>query len=236
MHKMQMLSILKNGRAKSVRQKRVVRFCITHRQSTILFTILMFIFSAIFTTCATLGYSHAEETLDILKNDIDIEQEKQIENGGRISSNNEVLLIHSQHAVITNKYILQTLMHFGWILLLTSAILIYGTATESPILMLPWIVLSAWIYMCLIVSEILLYFDYIDGLNFINNKKYVVPTLIVSVVFFLMWYVIVWYHISIKTRRCSQYSIPKAKTVYTQEGFIHTVNPSKVYEQKKSLL
>ncbi|KAL3273365.1 hypothetical protein HHI36_014813 [Cryptolaemus montrouzieri] len=151
-----------------------------------------------------------------------------------IENNNEVLLIHSEHAIITNKYILQTLMHFGWILLLTSAILIYGTATRSSILMLPWIVLSAWIFMCLIVSEILLYFDIIDGLNFINNKKYVVPTLTVSVVFFAMWYVIVWYHISIKTRRCNLYAPPKQKIVYSQEGFIHTVNPSKFLDQKKS--
>ncbi|XP_044759442.1 uncharacterized protein LOC123317121 [Coccinella septempunctata] len=228
-----MMSLLKNG-VRSLSHKNSSRICITHRQCTLLFSILMFIFSAVFATCATLGYSHAEETLEILKSDIHIERERHEENGEK--SSNEALLIKSQRDLRSNKYLLELLMQYGWILLVSSAILIYATATNSPILMLPFIVVGMWIYISLMFIGVLLYYDYIKGLNFINIENYVVPTFIASVIFIGMWTVILWYHVSLKSRRCSQPSAPKPKTVYTQEGLIHTVNHPKDSDQKKILV
>lgn len=211
--------------------------CISLRQCAILFSILMFVFAAIFTTCTTLGFSHAEETLNILKNDIHYEHEKHEEvYGDHFKLNtNEVLLIHSQHAAITNKSILQILMHFGWILLLASACLIYGTATKSPKLMMPWIILSALSCLAFIMSEILLYFDYIEGLNFINSKKYIIHVLVTSAAFFVMWYVIVWYNTTLRNRICTQYS-SKPKVYYAYGGFIHTVHTNSIQSDKKLIV
>lgn len=223
-----MMSFLKYG-TQSLSQKNSSRICITLRQWSILFTILTFIIAAIVTTCATLGYSHAGETLDILKSDIHIEQEKHEEYGLKHASNNEQLLIKSKHSVITKKHILWILMYSGWILLVTSAILIYCTITKSPVLVLPCLLLSAWIYGYIFVCEMIFYSDYIKFID----KKYVVASFIVSAITMGMWYVICYYHIIINSRL---HPVPKSKTVYTQEGFIHTVNPPKIPEHKKCLV
>lgn len=120
-------------------------------------------------------------------------------------------------------------MYSGWILLVTSAILIYATVTKSPVLVLPCLLLSAFIYGAIFVGEMVYYSDYIKFID----KKYVVASFIVSAITMGMWYVICYYHIIINSRL---HPVPKSKTVYTQEGFIHTVNPPKIPEHKKCLV
>ncbi|KAF5302518.1 hypothetical protein FQR65_LT00890 [Abscondita terminalis] len=210
------------------------KICLSLQQWAFLFSIIIFVVTAVLTTCAALGKMHTQDVWELIKTDLAEEQEKdyyEYDKNGHVNTN-EAKLQLSQHFVLMIIWILYICTWIGCLNLSASILMVYGIATKNSIYIIPWILISATTYMLSVSTILVAYLEILPGIYISFNA--LVITLAASTIFIAMWYIILMYYTTLTTTSCRpRYPIYSPTIIQAYGGYLHTVTPSLSKEKKQ---
>lgn len=215
----------------------VHKICLSLQQWAFLFSVIVFVVTAVLTTCAALGKMHTQDVWELIKADLAEEREKEYyeydKNGH--SNTNEAKLQLSQHFVLMIIWILYICTWIGCLNLSASIFMVYGIATKNAVYIIPWILISGTTYMLSISTILVAYLEILPGIYISFNT--LVISLTSSTVFIAIWYTILSYYTTLTTNTCrSRYPVYSSTIIQAYGGYIHTVAPSLNSSDKKEIV
>ncbi|KAF2896542.1 hypothetical protein ILUMI_09633 [Ignelater luminosus] len=213
----------------------VHKMCLSLQQWAFLFSVIVFVVTAVLTTCAALGKMHTQDVWELIKADLAEEQEKsyyEYDNKNGHLSSNEAKLQLSQHFVLMIIWILYVCTWVGCLNLSAAILMVYGIATKSSIYIIPWILISGTTYLLSISTILVAYLDMLPGVYISFNTLTI--SLASSTIFIVFWYTILLYYTTLTTNSCTaRYPTITPTIIQAYGGYMHTVNPSLPNEKKQ---
>lgn len=210
------------------------KICLSLQQWAFLFSIIIFVVTAVLTTCAALGKMHTQDVWELIKTDLAEEQEKdfyEYDKNGHVNTN-EAKLQLSQHFVLMIIWILYICTWIGCLNLSAAILMVYGIATKNSIYIIPWILISGTTYMLSVSTILVAYLEILPGIYISFNT--LVITLATSTLFIAMWYIILMYYTTLTTSSCrARYPIYTPTIIQAYGGYLHTVTPTLSNEKKQ---
>ncbi|XP_018332342.1 uncharacterized protein LOC108741874 [Agrilus planipennis] len=221
-----------------ISRTRFSKICLSLWQCALLASILIFVITAVLTTCAVLGKIHSEEIDKLLERDLADEQEKReydFDTKKEILTPNEVKLHLSEHFVLMMVWIMSICTYIGCINLATSIMLVYGVSTRKAIYVLPWILVSGVSYLLIISGILVAYLEMLPGITLSFNMLTI--SLTILTIFVKLWYIILIYYTHLTSTRCSTH-YPRLTTTVIQAygGYTHTISPTATTKEKKEII